>query len=95
MPMTITNANQMKEPRNKRGFVWFQELGDAYATGTPITKMKENSTKAANKSWNKIVTFLNSEILNQNIMTNPLHQITRKCVSLQFEVNTGFEVFSA
>lgn len=85
--MTITNANQIREPRNKSGFVWFQELGDAYATGTPITKTKENNTKAANKSWNRIVTLFKLRILNQNVKTNPLHQISRKCVSLQFEVN--------
>ena len=61
MPITITKANQIKEPRNKRGRDWFQELGEAQATGTPITKTKENNTKAANKSWNRMVTFLNSE----------------------------------
>ncbi len=57
MPITITSANQIKEPKNSKGFDWFQELGDAQATGTPMTKINENKTNAANKSWNRIVIF--------------------------------------
>ena len=50
IPTTKTRRNQIPVPESTKLLFWAHPLGDANATGTPITRRKESVIKAKTES---------------------------------------------